>query len=182
MENYKQLRSDLRTALEELYNAGSFEDDDVLVIGCSTSEVLGKHIGKGGSEELGIELCDEIFNFCNSKKLNPCFQCCEHLNRSLIISKKIAKQRNLTIVNVKPKLDAGGAMATAAYNKFTDPVAVQSIQAECGIDIGDTIIGMHLKPVVVPVRPSLMDRKLGMANLVMAYTRYPYVGGPRAIY
>lgn len=180
--NFKQLRYDLRNSLEELWNESNLEENDILVVGCSTSEILGKNIGKGGSEELGIELCNEIFDFCSSKKINPCFQCCEHLNRSLIISKKVAKSRNLTIVNVKPKLDAGGAMATAAYNSFDDPVAVQFIKAEAGIDIGDTLIGMHLKPVVVPVRPSLKDRKLGMANLVMAYTRYPYVGGPRALY
>lgn len=178
--NYKEIRSDFRTALNELWEASNLEENDLIVIGCSTSEILGKHIGKGGSEELGIQICEEFFDFCTDKKINPCFQCCEHLNRGIVISKKIAKERNLTMVNVKPQVHAGGSLATAAYKMFSDPCVVQSIQAQAGIDIGDTLIGMHLKPVAVPFRSS--KKNIGDANLVMAYTRLPYIGGPRAIY
>lgn len=180
--NYDKIVKELRIALDELWEESNLEPNDLIVFGCSTSEILGNHIGSNGSEELGILLCDEIFSFCKSRQIHPCFQCCEHLNRSLIISKTIANIHNFTMVNVKPQIHAGGALATAAYNKFVDPVAVQFVMADAGVDIGDTLIGMHLKPVAVPFRPSIPGRKIGMANLVMAYTRLPYVGGPRAIY
>lgn len=182
MEDFCNLARILRVALEELYERSNLEQGDCIVFGCSTSEILGKHIGKGGSKELGEILCDEIFDFCKVHALHPAFQCCEHLNRSLVISKEVAKARGLMQVNVKPQLNAGGALAVAAYQHFETPVMVSHVQAEAGVDIGDTLIGMHLKPVAVPVRPGITDRKLGEANLVMAFSRLPYVGGPRAIY
>ena len=182
MNPFQEYREKLRLSLEELHEKSKLEADSLIVFGCSTSEILGKHIGKGGSEELGKELCAEIFDFCNAHQLRPAFQCCEHLNRSLVVDMETAKRDRLTRVNVKPQLSAGGALAVAAYNTFENVCMVMNIQADAGVDIGDTIIGMHLRPVVVPVRPSIENRKIGEANLVMAYSRLPYVGGPRAIY
>lgn len=182
MENFHEIAKTLRIALEELLKKSNLEAEDLVVFGCSTSEILGKHIGKGGSEVLGKILCNEIFDFCENHSLHPVFQCCEHLNRSLVMDKQVAKQRGYTLVNVKPQLSAGGALAVAAFQTFEAPAMVAHVQAEAGVDIGDTIIGMHLRPVAVPVRPSISERKLGQANLVMAYSRLPYVGGPRAIY
>lgn len=179
---FQEYRKDLRMALEELYSKSNLEKDSIIVFGCSTSEILGKHIGKGSSEELGKELCAEIFDFCRTYALQPAFQCCEHLNRSLVVEKETAAKRGLIIVNVKPQLHAGGALALAAYHTFDNVCMVMNIAADAGVDIGDTLIGMHLKAVAVPVRPSLKDRKIGAANLVMAYTRPPYIGGPRAAY
>ncbi|MDY5730047.1 MAG: TIGR01440 family protein [Eubacteriales bacterium] len=179
MKRYIEL---LQTCLEQLKNTYVFQENDVLVIGCSTSEVLGKTIGKGSSVELGEAFCKTILEFCDTNSIHVAFQCCEHLNRCLVVEKEYAKLAKLKMVNVIPDLHAGGAMAVAAYSQLNDAVMVESICANVGIDIGDTIIGMHLQQVAVPVRPNIPNRKIGEANVVMAYTRLPYIGGPRAKY
>ena len=84
------------------------------------------------------------------------------------------------IVNVVPQPKAGGSFATAAYAAFSDPVAVEHIRADAGMDIGDTLIGMHLKEVAVPVRLSV--KTVGEAPLVCARTRPKFIGGCRAVY
>ena len=102
------------------------------------------------------------------------------LNRSLIVERAVAEKRGYEIVNVMPQPHAGGSFAVTAWNNFTDPVAVETIVADAGIDIGGTLIGMHLRRVAVPVRLSV--KKIGEANILCARTRPKYVGGPRAIY
>ncbi len=168
--------------IEELVEKGNLKKGSVIVFGCSTSEILGSNIGKNSSEEIGDAIATAIINKCNELNMLYAFQCCEHLNRALVTTEEVLNKKNLCQVNVKPQLKAGGGVATAAYNKTANVCMVMSIQAEAVVDIGDTIVGMHIKPVAVPVRPSDKNKKIGEANVVMAYSRLPYIGGPRALY
>ncbi|MDA8441367.1 MAG: TIGR01440 family protein [Peptococcaceae bacterium] len=175
-----QYGEDLAKAMRELFSVAGFKSGQIIVIGCSTSEVLGKHIGKGSSKELGEELFSVINKLCLEQDLKPAFQCCEHLNRALVVNRGTADKYSLPEVSVVPVPGAGGSMAAAAFQGLVDPVVVESIQAHGGIDIGDTFIGMHLRPVAVPVRLSL-DR-IGQAHLTVARTRPKLIGGERAVY
>lgn len=176
----ENIRKDLATALEELYAVAKVEDNGLLVVGCSTSEVVGKKIGTAGSEETAKAIYETVAEFCKKKKLYLAAQCCEHLNRSLVVEKAAIKQYGLTRVNAIPQRRAGGAFATAVYEGMDEPVLVESVAADLGIDIGNTLIGMHIRPVAVPVRVSV--GKIGEAPLVLARSRCKYVGGERAIY
>ena len=176
----EQIKKDLRTALEELYTVAHPEEDSILVVGCSTSEVIGKKIGTGGSEETAKAICDTIREFCREKKLFLAAQCCEHLNRSLGVEKECAKMYGLTRVNAVPHAKAGGAFGTAVYSSMEEPYRVESVVADMGIDIGNTLIGMHIRPVCVPVRVSV--KTIGEAHLTLARSRCKYVGGERAHY
>lgn len=164
----------------ELLEIANPEEGDILVVGCSTSEVAGEKIGSSSVPELADEVFEGIYKAVTEKKMYLAAQCCEHLNRAIIIEKKLAKERNLEIVNVVPWPKAGGSFATSAYKNFNEPVAVEHIKAEVGMDIGDTLIGMHLKDVAVPVRLSVS--KIGEAHLVCARTRAKFIGGERAHY
>jgi len=174
------IREDLRTALRELCDAAQPDEGNLLVVGCSTSEVIGKKIGTSGSEEAAAAIFETISAFCAENGLALAAQCCEHLNRALVVEKSTLKQRGLTRVNAVPHRRAGGAFATAAYAGMKEPVLAESVTAELGLDIGSTLIGMHLRPVAVPVRVSV--KKIGEAALVLARTRCKYVGGERARY
>lgn len=179
-EHLEEIQSQLQSVLEELYEAASLEQGDILVMGCSSSEVAGGQIGTYSSEEIGLCLFQSAQAFCREKGIYLACQCCEHLNRSLIVEKACMKEHRLVRVNVVPQLKAGGAFATAAYHFMQEPVAVEQLQAQAGIDIGDTLIGMHLAPVAVPVRTS--QKVIGEAHVVCARTRAKYVGGSRAAY
>ena len=176
----EQIKTNLTTALEELYAAAKPEENGILVVGCSTSEVIGKKIGTGGSEETATAIYEAIAEFCESKKLFLAAQCCEHLNRSLVVEKECAKMYGLTRVNAVPHAHAGGAFGTAAYKGMKEPYLVENIVADMGIDIGNTLIGMHIRPVCVPVRVSI--KAIGEAPLTLARSRCKYVGGERAHY
>lgn len=176
----EEIREQLQKVLEELYAAAHLEPGDILVMGCSSSEVAGGQIGTYSSEEIGSCLFLEAQAFCREKGIYLACQCCEHLNRSLIVEKACMKEYRLTRVNVVPMLKAGGSFATAAYHFMQEPVAVEQIQARAGIDIGDTLIGMHLEAVAVPVRTG--QKVIGEAHVVCARTRAKYVGGIRAAY
>ncbi|HKL87107.1 MAG TPA: TIGR01440 family protein [Treponemataceae bacterium] len=176
----EQVIQDLLRALNELYEVSKVETGGVLVVGCSTSEVMGRKIGTGGSESVAADLFSTIQNFCLEKGLFIAAQCCEHLNRALVVEKELLLRDKLVRVNAIPHAHAGGSFATAAYQFMKDPVLVSALQADFGIDIGSTLIGMHLKPVVVPVRVSVS--RIGDASLVLARTRCPFVGGERALY
>ena len=174
------IRKEAAKAAEELLMAANLEKEEILVVGCSTSEVAGEKIGTFSNQDLGVVIFEEIYQAAPRPGVYLAAQCCEHLNRALILEKEAAKKYGLEIVNVIPQLKAGGAFATAAYARMKEAVAVEHIQAHAGIDIGDTLIGMHLRSVAVPVRISV--KKLGEANLVCARTRAKYIGGERAIY
>lgn len=179
-ENLDKIKAELTSVLNELLENASLEAGDILVIGCSSSEVAGVKIGTFSSEEIGKCIFETAYNLLKEREIYLACQCCEHLNRALIIEKKCAREYRLPMVNVVPQLKAGGSFATAAYNGMEYAVAVESIQAKAGIDIGDTLIGMHLAPVAVPLRTS--QRTIGDAHVVCARTRLKYIGGERAMY
>lgn len=177
-----ELGSDLTALLEELQAAAQLEPGDLLVIGCSTSEVIGKKIGTASSDQVAGELFSAIMAFCNRYRLEPAFQCCEHLNRALVVTRSAARAHNLDDVTVIPRPGAGGALASQAMAGLPNPVVVEHLaqRGKAGIDIGHTLIGMHLRPVVVPVRTKITH--IGQAPLVSARTRPKLIGGKRAHY
>ena len=175
-----QIREQAAKALSELLAQTRFRPGDIVVIGCSSSEILGAKIGSVGSMEAAGAVYDGVMPLLKERGLYLAAQCCEHLNRALIVEEEAALRYNLEMVNVKPQLKAGGSFSTAAWNGFTAPCAVESIKAHAGIDIGDTLIGMHLRPVAVPVRTK--RNAIGSAHVVCARTRLKYIGGERAAY
>jgi uncharacterized protein (TIGR01440 family) len=165
--------------LEKYAECANLSKGDIFIVGCSTSEVLGDKIGTNGSEQCATAIFETVNEFCKKHGLFLAAQCCEHLNRAIIIEKK-ALLPGTEIVNAVPQLHAGGSFAVTCYENFEQPVAVEHIKADAGLDIGDTLIGMHLKDVAVPVRLKL--RSIGEAHLVAARTRPKYIGGERAVY
>lgn len=177
---FNNLKEESRKAVEEIIEIGKLKKGDVLVIGCSSSEIAGGTIGKNSSLETAEIVFGEIYTVAKEKGIYLACQCCEHLNRAIIIENELAEKKNLEIVNVIPQPKAGGSFATTAWKNFNSPVAVEHIKADAGIDIGGTLIGMHLKDVAVPVRLSI--KKIGEANIICARTRPKFIGGCRAIY
>ena len=177
LEVIKQQGYDLAS---ELIKVSNMKEGQILVIGCSTSEVAGKGIGSFSSPELAEALFSGIYEVTNKAKVYIAAQCCEHLNRALILEEEAAEKYGYEVVNVVPQPKAGGSFATATYKYLKSPVAVEHIKAHAGMDIGDTLIGMHLKDVAVPVR--LSSDKIGEAHVVCARTRAKYIGGVRAMY
>lgn len=165
-------------AISELYEIAKLKKGDIVVIGCSTSEVVGSTIGTNSSFETAGEIFKGLHDFTESKGIYLAIQCCEHLNRAIITER--AAVPFAEIVNVVPQPKAGGSLATQAYTAFKEPVALEEIKADAGLDIGFTLIGMHLKKVAVPVR--LKNNSIGEATVLAARTRAKYIGGPRAMY
>ncbi len=176
----EKIKKDLRAALDELHTVSKAEEGSLLVVGCSTSEVVGKKIGTAGSPEAAKAIYETLAGFCTAKKLLLAAQCCEHLNRALVVEKSTMKELGLERVNAIPHPKAGGAFATAVWEGMAEPVLVDAVQADLGIDIGNTLIGMHLKHVAVPVRVCV--KTIGEAPLVLARTRCRFTGGERAKY
>lgn len=175
-----EIKQQLEMAFDELLSQSTYEEGDILVVGCSTSEVLGEKIGTSGSLETANEIFKTLKEKCDKNGLFLACQCCEHLNRALVVEKSLAKKEHLTIVCAVPHEHAGGSFATSAYRGFENPVLVEEIRANLGIDIGNTLIGMHLNRVAVPVRTSV--KKIGFANVTFAKVRPKYIGGERAKY
>ena len=178
-EQLAAIRQQSRQAMEELLAAADTAPGDIVVVGCSSSEILGEHIGHGSSFETAQAVLEGLLPPLKEKGLYLAAQCCEHLNRSLILERAAVTQWE-QLVNVVPQPKAGGSFATAAWQAFREPCAVCQVSAAAGLDIGDTLIGMHLRRVAVPVRLSLSA--IGQADLTAARTRPPDVGGARAIY
>ena len=176
----EKIKSDAIVAFSELLAQSNIKSGEILVVGCSSSELLGGVIGKNSAPEAAEALLEAIYPMLCEKGIFLAAQCCEHLNRALIIERECAEKYGLEEVCVVPKPKAGGSFATAVYKKMKAPVAVESIKAHAGMDIGSTLIGMHLKSVAVPVRLSIS--KIGEANIVCARTRPKYIGGERAEY
>jgi uncharacterized protein (TIGR01440 family) len=179
-EFLNKIKDASRTAVLELLEEAKPERGSVFVVGCSSSEVLGEHIGKDSSEDVARAVFSGIYPVLCENGLYLAAQCCEHLNRAIVIEKEAARARGLEPVNVVPQVKAGGSFATVSYAAFSEPVVVEAVRAELGMDIGDTFIGMHLKPVAVPVR--LTYNSIGHAHLTCARTRPKYIGGCRAAY
>ena len=170
----------LDAAVAALKQAGEIGPGGVIVLGCSTSEVAGARIGKGSVPELGEEIARAMLAACGKRGLHAAFQCCEHLNRGIVLEEAVLRELRLTQVKAVPQPKAGGSVPAAAWKLLDKPALAVSIQADAAIDVGDTLVGMHIRPVAVPLR--IEESKLGHANLVMAYSRLPYIGGARAVY
>ncbi len=167
-------------ATTELLDAAKLEAGDLFVVGCSSSEVLGGRIGKASSLEAAQAVFAGIYPILKERGIFLAAQCCEHLNRALIIERSCAERYGYEPVSVRPQPKAGGSFATAAWDTFDHPTAVEHIRAHAGLDIGGTLIGMHLRDVAVPVRLSLDH--IGQAILLCARTRPKFIGGSRAVY
>lgn len=174
----KSLYNQAFLVVNEIIEKAKLKAGNILVIGCSTSEILGSKIGTNSAPEIAKEVFEGLYNCAKEKGVHLAIQCCEHLNRAVVIEEDVAK--NLEIVNVVPQPKAGGSMATVAYSAFNSPVVAEEIKADAGIDIGLTLIGMHLKKVAVPVR--LENNRIGEALVVGARTRPKFIGGSRAVY
>lgn len=177
---YEEMTAQARTIITELLDQANMKPGSLFVVGCSSSEMVGKRIGKGSSMEAAQAAFRGIYPVLQERGIHLAVQCCEHLNRALIMERAVAERKGYEIVNVMPQPHAGGSFAVTAWNAFEDPVAVETIQADAGMDIGGTLIGMHLRRVAVPVRTSL--HHIGEAIVLCARTRPKYIGGPRAVY
>ncbi len=177
---YEEIAASAKAAITELIEVSGLKSGDVCVIGCSSSEVGGRKIGSDSNLQIAESIFSAIYPELKSRGIYLAAQCCEHLNRAIIIESALAEKKNLDPVNVVPQPKAGGSFATTAYANFESPVAVEEIRADAGLDIGATLIGMHLKKVAVPVR--LKVKKIGEAPITCARTRPKFIGGERAHY
>ncbi len=178
--DYQPIAEELRACVRYLAQNGHLKPGATVVLGCSTSEVAGGHIGHDSVPELGDALAGAFIGACGELGLRPAVQCCEHLNRALVMEQDTLDALRLTQVNVRPVPKAGGSAGAGAYDRFKRPAMAMSIQADAAIDVGDTLVGMHIRPVAVPLR--MEGAKVGQAHVVMAYSRYPNIGGARAQY
>lgn len=179
-ERFLQISSAIESIAAELVEIGQLRQGQLMVLGVSTSEVAGFHIGTSGTQEIAERLYQGLESIKTRFGIELAFQCCEHLNRALVVEAAYAERNGLDPVSVVPAPGAGGAMAAFAYRNMSSACVVETVRAHAGIDIGDTLIGMHLRPVAVPARPTL--RTIGSAHVTMAYTRPKLIGGTRAVY
>lgn len=178
--SYDKIKKEAADAMEELLDAAGLREGNLVAVGCSSSEIAGCRIGHGSLPDAAAAVADGIMPLLRERGLLLAAQCCEHLNRALIVERKTAERFNYEIVCVIPKPKAGGSFATAVWERMDDPVAVEHVKADAGLDIGDTLIGMHLKDVAVPLR--LETKSVGEAHVTSARTRPRLIGGIRAVY
>ena len=178
--DYTQLTAQARQATEELLEAAHLETGDIFVVGCSSSEIMGGHIGHDSSMEAAAAVLAGVLPPLQEQGVYLAAQCCEHLNRAIVLEREAAKAYGCQIVAAIPQPHAGGSWATSCWRAFKDPVLVEEVRAAAGMDIGGTLIGMHLRRVAVPVRLSLDH--IGQTILLCARTRPPFIGGARAVY
>ena len=176
----QEIQNQSARAASELLAEAGLRPGDIFVVGCSSSEIVGGHIGKASSLEAAQAVFDGIHPLLEERGIYLAAQCCEHLNRALIIEADCAEKYGYDPVSVRPQPKAGGSFAATAWERFQHPVAVEQIRAHAGLDIGGTLIGMHLRPVAVPVRLGLDH--IGQAILLCARTRPKFIGGSRAFY
>ena len=179
-EELETYRKEVHTGLTELLKEAKLENGDLFVVGLSTSEVQGQHIGKDSDIEIGRTIIKEIISVLRPLGIHLAVQGCEHLNRALVVERDVAKKFGLEIVTVYPQIHAGGAGQIAAFENFEDPVEVEHLQAKAGMDIGDTSIGMQVKFVQIPVRTSV--KEVGKAHTTYLRSRPKLIGGARAKY
>ena len=176
----EEIKQQLEQVLSDLSSHSLFSRVKQMVVGCSTSEVIGQHIGTAGTIEVADVLFQTLYDFSREHQIAIAFQCCEHLNRALVVESETMGTYNYDEVTVVPVRQAGGALASTAHQKLENAVVVEHIQADAGIDIGDTFIGMHMKHVAVPVRSQV--KTIGKAHVTMALSRPKMIGGYRAQY
>ena len=178
VELLEQVKEEAANAAKQLVAEARLHKGQIVVVGCSTSEVVGRKVGSWSTPEVGQAIFDGLNSVFAPLGIYIAAQCCEHLNRALIVDYDAVP--GAEVVNVVPQPKAGSSFATAAYNAFSHPVALEEIKADAGLDIGGTLIGMHLKRVAVPVR--LAQKHIGDAILLAARVRPKFIGGERAIY
>ena len=178
--SYEAIRTQARDAMAELLELADPARGSLVVIGCSSSEIMGSNIGKGSTPEAAEAVYEAVAPLLSERGLYLAAQCCEHLNRALIIEREAAEKFGYEPVCVIPQPKAGGSWATAAWRHMSDPVAVEHVRSAAGLDIGNTLIGMHLKDVAVPLR--LKVKQIGEAHVNAARTRPKLIGGVRAVY
>ena len=175
---HERVRQEAANAAAQLAEAAHLHKGQIVVVGCSTSEVVGRKVGSWSTPEVARAIFEGLHSVFAPMGVYIAAQCCEHLNRAIITEHEAVP--GLDIVNVVPQPKAGSSFATAVYEACAHPVAVEEIRANAGMDIGDTLIGMQLKHVAVPVRLSV--KQIGEAHLVCARTRPKFIGGSRAVY
>ena len=176
---YEQIYEQSKAVINEFLDRVQLAANSIFIVGCSSSEIMGQTIGKGSSMDAAKAVFDGFYPVLQQNGIYLAAQCCEHLNRAVIIE-SAALPADAETVCVIPQPKAGGSFATTAWTNFKNPVALEEIKAAAGIDIGGTLIGMHLKKVAVPIRLSTLQ--IGQANILCAYTRPKYIGGSRAVY
>ena len=174
----EEIRQQAAQVAAELVEAARLRRGQIVVVGCSSSEVVGRQVGSWSTPEVGQAIFDGLNSVFAPLGIFLAAQCCEHLNRALIVEREAVP--GAEVVNAVPQPKAGGSFATAAYHSFRRAVALETIRADAGLDIGGTLIGMHLKPVAVPVR--LAHNRIGRAMVLAARTRPKFIGGERATY
>lgn len=174
----KSIYEQTKNAIAELCEAAKLREGNIVIIGCSTSEVIGSKIGTNSSPDTAKEIFNALYDYLNENGIFLAVQCCEHLNRAIVTERKALPFAET--VNVVPQPKAGGSLATKAYLSFNEPIVVEGIKADAGLDIGFTLIGMHLKKVAVPLR--LKNNIIGEATVLAARTRPKFIGGARALY
>jgi uncharacterized protein (TIGR01440 family) len=179
-EDMQKIIDDTTLAVNELLGQAGLEAGTILVVGCSSSEILGSRIGSASSEDVGKAVFDTVYGITEPLGIYVAAQCCEHLNRALVVEESCMEKYGYEPVSVVPWLHGGGSFGSAAYRTFPHPVVVEHIRAHAGLDIGDTLIGMHLKDVAVPLR--IAQKTIGEAHVVCAFTRPRLIGGERARY
>jgi uncharacterized protein (TIGR01440 family) len=177
---YDNIKSETFNVFKELVEKANLKSGDIIVLGCSTSVVTGSTIGTASSVDCAKAMYDSFYPYLKEKGIYLAAQCCEHLERALVVEREYAERHNLEIVNVIPIPKAGGSNATTAYDIFDNPVVVDSIKADAGVDIGGTLIGMHIRRVAVPLK--MKNNKIGAACVICARSRPRFVGGARAVY
>jgi len=178
----ENIKNDAARVISEIYNKSKIKEGQLFVIGCSSSEIIGKHMGSSSSADAAEAVYSVIAPFLKEKGVDLAVQCCEHLNRALVLERSVAEKYDLEQVNAVPQYHAGGAFAVTHYNNLKEPVLVENIKmkASAGMDIGGVLIGMHIHPVAVPLR--LDNKTIGDATIIAARYRPKYVGGIRAAY
>lgn len=177
---YEEIKIQAEQAVGELLDVAKLNAGDLFVIGCSSSEIVGERIGKGSSMDAARAVFEGVYPALKERGIYLAAQCCEHLNRALILETAAAEKFGYDVVNVRPWAHAGGSFATTVWENLEAPAAVEHIRAKAGMDIGATLIGMHLRDVAVPVRLSIDH--IGQAVLICARTRPRFIGGERARY
>jgi uncharacterized protein (TIGR01440 family) len=175
---YSELTKQAENVTKEIIEKAGLNRGQILVVGCSSSEICGDKIGSNSNLEAAQAVFQGIYKVLHEKGIYLAAQCCEHLNRAIIVEREAVPFSD--IVNVVPQPKAGGSFATTAYKTFSNPVSIEEIKADAGIDIGGTLIGMHMKKVAVPVK--LENNKIGEANVLAARVRPKFIGGERAVY
>jgi uncharacterized protein (TIGR01440 family) len=178
--NIEKIKLQIKSVFEEVVEQAKLKEGSILVIGCSTSEISGSPMGTDSNLQLAKDVYSAFYSYLKEKGIYMAVQCCEHLNRALVIEKELADKLMLEIVNVVPQPKAGGSSATSAYELFDNPVVVEHIKGDAGVDIGGVLIGMHLKETAVPLK--MKNKAIGSAIVIAARTRPRFIGGCRAVY